>query len=72
MQWHIYLLIIAVLGVVFFAAALIALFWSAKRGHLTNFELQSKSIFDDDEPEGEHTDFFPGEKSKARQKITNR
>lgn len=69
LEWNIYLVIIAAFGGVFFASAVIALFWSAKNGQLRNFEQGSRVIFTDEEPEGIHTDYFPGEAEKAARKL---
>lgn len=66
MPWHFYLFAIGILGVLFFAAALYALWWSSRKGHFERMDQQSKMIFDDEEPMGRQTDFFPGEESKGR------
>ncbi|GHC06191.1 cbb3-type cytochrome oxidase assembly protein [Cerasicoccus arenae] len=68
-EWNLYLMIIAVFGGIFFATAVAALWWSAKHGQLRNFEQGSRVIFDDEEPEGVHTDYFPGESAKASDKL---
>ena len=52
------------LGVVFFIVAISALYWSAKRGQLRDFKSQAKTIFTDEEPEGEISDTFPGNKNE--------
>ena len=52
------------LGVVFFIVAISALYWSAKRGQLRDFNSQAKTIFTDDEPEGEISDTFTGKKNE--------
>ncbi|MGB0334571.1 MAG: cbb3-type cytochrome oxidase assembly protein CcoS [Opitutales bacterium] len=52
------------LGVVFFIVAVSALYWSAKRGQLRDFDDQSRTIFTDEEPEGEISDTFPEKKNK--------
>ena len=51
------------LGVVFFIVAISPLFWTAKKGQLRNFNSQAKTIFTDEEPEGEISDTFPGKKN---------
>ena len=38
-----------------------ALHWAFNQGHLSDPEGAARSIFDDDEPIGEMTDFFPGD-----------
>lgn len=55
------------LGVVFFIVAIGALYWTAKRGQLRNFDSQAKTIFTEEEPEGEVSDSFPT-KQKIRTK----
>ena len=52
------------LGVVFFTVAISALYWAAKKGQLRNFNSQAKTIFTDEEPEGEISDTFPGHKNE--------
>lgn len=52
------------LGVVFFIVAVSALYWSAKKGQLRDFDSQAKTIFTDEEPEGEISDTFPTKKKK--------
>ena len=52
------------LGVVFFIVAISALYWSAKKGQLREFDSQAKTIFTDEEPEGEISDTFPSKKSE--------
>ena len=52
------------LGVVFFIVAVSALYWSAKKGQLREFDSQAKTIFTDEEPEGEISDTFPSKRSE--------
>ena len=47
------------LGVAFFVIAVSVLYWSAKQGHLKNFDSQARTIFTDEEPEGDFSDTFP-------------
>lgn len=47
------------LGIAFFVVAVIMLYWSAKKGQLRDFDSQAKTIFTDEEPEGEVSDRFP-------------
>ena len=49
------------LGALFFIVAISALYWTAKKGQLRDFDSQAKTIFTDEEPEGEISDTFPGE-----------
>ena len=62
MEWHAYVFIIFGLGGAFFISAIATLWWAARKGHLTNLEATSRSIFTEDEPEGQRTDFFPSKK----------
>ena len=50
-----------------FASAIYALFWAAKNGQLDNFENSAKSIFTEEEPEGEVIDSFPSGDSSPKQ-----
>ncbi|RCL33765.1 MAG: cbb3-type cytochrome oxidase assembly protein CcoS [Puniceicoccaceae bacterium] len=52
------------LGLVFFIVAISALYWTAKKGQLRDFNSQAKTIFTHEEPEGEISDAFPGEKNE--------
>ena len=52
------------LGVVFFIVAISALYWTAKKCQLRDFNSQAKTIFTDEEPEGEISDTFPGKKNE--------
>jgi nitrogen fixation-related uncharacterized protein len=42
------------------ASAVYLLNWAAKKGQLKNLDKQAESIFDQEEPLGEQTDYFPG------------
>jgi len=55
------------LGVVFFTVAISALYWSAKKGQLKNFDSQAKTIFTEEEPEGEVSDSFPSKKKHHKE-----
>ena len=61
MDWQLCITIILSLGALFFLSGICVLFWCAKHGHFANFDKQAKIIFDEEEPEGVQTDFFPGE-----------
>ena len=52
------------LGVVFFVVAISALYWTAKKGQLRDFNSQATTILTDEEPVGEISDTFPGEKNE--------
>jgi len=68
-EWNAYLWIIAALGGLFFASAVAALWWSAKNGQLRNFDQGARTVFTEEEPEGVHTDYFPGESAKAARQL---
>jgi cbb3-type cytochrome oxidase maturation protein len=56
-------LVIVVGSVALFGAAtVLALGWAFRSGQFDNFEQGAASIFGPDEPMGETTDSFPGEK----------
>lgn len=67
MQWTTYILLGLVGGGIFFAAAAFALHWSSKNGQLSNFEEGARSIFDEEEPEGQMTDHFPAKQVSKRE-----
>ena len=48
--------------VLFGGATVLALGWAFRSGQFDNFEQGAASIFGPDEPVGEATDAFPGEK----------
>lgn len=64
MEWGTYIIGGFIFASLFFLAAAYALHWAHKSGQLTNLEEGSRSIFDEDEPEGEITDQFPEKKIK--------
>lgn len=66
MQWTTYILLGLVGGGIFFAGAAFALHWASKNGQLSNFEEGARSIFDEEEPEGQMTDHFPTKPSTKR------
>ncbi|MGE9289403.1 MAG: cbb3-type cytochrome oxidase assembly protein [Puniceicoccales bacterium] len=72
LEWN-NLLIIAVLVLAgaLFTSAICALFWAAKNGQLDNFENSAKSIFTEEEPEGEIIDSFPGTKTSTKRSSQN-
>ncbi|MFM8272496.1 MAG: cbb3-type cytochrome oxidase assembly protein CcoS [Gemmata sp.] len=49
--------------VLFGGAAALALGWALRDGQFDNFEQGARSIFGPDEPVGEATDAFPGERA---------
>ena len=66
MTWNVYLVIIFLMGLAFFASAVYGLMWASKKGQLKDFDKGSRIIFDEDEPEGVTQDAFPQRKRKLR------
>lgn len=66
MEIHGYSLIILILGVLFFTSVVFALWWAFKNGQFSNLEKNARSIFSEEEPEGEQTDFFPEKRAKRK------
>ena len=64
MEWSEYILLGFVFASLFFLGGALALYWAHKHGQLGNLEKGSRSIFDEDEPEGEVSDTFPVKKGK--------
>lgn len=60
------LLPIILLGIAFFVVAAIMLYWASKRGQLRDFDSQAKTIFTEEEPEGEISDQFPESRKASR------
>ena len=61
MIWWVYALLF-VIGLLITGSAVYAFFWAQKNGEFRDLEGQSRSIFDETEPEGMQTDFFPKKK----------
>lgn len=68
MSWTAYILIGFIIASIFFVVAAAALHWAHKNGQLQNLEAGSRSIFDEEEPEGALTDAFPAKRGKAKAK----
>lgn len=64
MEWLAYGLL-ALIGLLMSASAVYAFFWAQKTGEFRDLDKQSRSIFDESEPEGVQTDFFPGRGPRA-------
>lgn len=47
------------------ASAIAAMVWGVKRGQFKNLEKGAVSIFDEEEPLGVQTDYFPGHREKS-------
>lgn len=56
--WNWSLLVVFLLGVVFFGSAVYAFVWARRAQQFENFEEGARSIFNDEEPEGEVTESF--------------
>lgn len=73
MEWFAYGLLF-VIGVLMSISAVYAFFWASKNGEFRDFDRQARSIFDDTEPEGVQTDFFPGRgprpESRSQQTVS--
>ncbi len=59
MDWFFYAVALP-FTLLFLASAAYALHWAVKNGQLKDFEKNAATIFDDQEPVGQATDFFPG------------
>jgi nitrogen fixation-related uncharacterized protein len=64
MEWFFYGLAFLV-AVAITASAVYALYWASGKGQLRDLEKGAESIFDDKEPIGKPTDFFPGKAPKG-------
>ncbi len=70
MDWGQYILLGFVFASIFFLAGAAALHWAHRNGQLSNLDKGARSIFDEDEPEGEITDAFPRRRRrKAKGKV---
>lgn len=70
MEWWAYGLL-ALIGLLMSASAIYAFFWAQKTGEFRDLDKQSRSIFDESEPEGVQTDFFPGRGPRAGKPSKN-
>ena len=68
-EWNLYLIIIAAIAGLFFASAVAALVWAVKHGQFHGFEQGARTVFDEEEPEGVHQDYFPGEAERQSKKL---
>ncbi|KAF0093007.1 MAG: hypothetical protein E1N59_3264 [Puniceicoccaceae bacterium 5H] len=57
-----YLGVAVIFATLFFFGGAFALYWAKKNNQFNNLEEGSRVIFDEEEPEGQQTDFFPGER----------
>lgn len=65
MEWVAYIAVIFAFAALFFVCAALALSWAHRNGQLENLEEGARSIFDEEEPEGVQTDFFPHEQESG-------
>lgn len=63
MEWSQYILLGFVFASLFFLGGALALYWAHRHGQLSDLEKGARTIFDEDEPEGEVTDAFPEKKN---------
>jgi len=68
--WSGVLLVLILFGSLLFAAAIGALYWASRTGQFRNFEKGATTIFDEEEPEGEQIDFFPGDGEEEKAPTT--
>ena len=66
MEWFVYGLLFLI-ALLISASAVYAFFWASKHGELRDLDAQSRVIFDEEEPEGVQTDFFPGKAPRPPQ-----
>lgn len=64
--WSNLLIIIVSFAALLLLSAAYALFWASRSGQLKDFEEGAKSIFSDEEPEGEMLDSFPGNGTQSK------
>ena len=67
--WNNYLYFIFILGFIFFAISLIMLYWAIRNKQFYNLNSQANSIFDESEPIGTQTDFFPKKNLKNKKSL---
>lgn len=65
MEFSSYIILGFAMAALFFASAVWALNWAIKNGQMKNLDEGAKSIFDDEEPMGFQTDFFPGQSHRV-------
>lgn len=70
--WDSILLFLVLFGALIFASAVYALYWAAKNGQFDDFEQGAKTIFTEEEPEGEIIDAFPGQKKLKSKKSDSK
>ena len=56
---------VVVMAAAVMASAVYALYWAVKTGQFREFEKGATEIFDDEEPQGRPTDFFPRRSSRS-------
>lgn len=54
-----------VISVLITGSAVYALYWASRKGQLRDLEKGALSIFDEKEPVGQQTDFFPAKHKRA-------
>lgn len=61
MDWFFYAVALP-FTLLFLVSAVYALQWAVKNGQFKEFDKNAASIFDEEEPVGQPTDYFPGQK----------
>ncbi|WP_052362373.1 hypothetical protein [Geminisphaera colitermitum] len=65
MEWFFYAVAFPV-TLLLLASAAYALYWASRHGQLQNLERGATTIFDDKEPIGTQTDYFPGKTNQEK------
>ena len=55
---------VVVMAAAVMSSAVYALYWAVKTGQFREFEKGATEIFDEEEPQGRATDFFPKKRRK--------
>lgn len=63
MEWAAYIPV-AVIAMAIFSSAVYALYWALKHHQFKELARGADVIFDDEEPIGQPTDFYPGQRPK--------
>jgi nitrogen fixation-related uncharacterized protein len=73
--WDAYLIGLFLISGLFLTIVVFALRWAVRTGQFRELDKASRVVFTDEEPEGVHTDFFPGkagDKAKERMARTDK
>lgn len=61
MEWGAYIPVV-VIAMAILASAVYALYWAVKHRQFQQLDRSARVIFDAEEPEGQQTDYFPGQR----------